>query len=134
MAVDDFSMNITRMATAGATTNVTSLNYGSGMTIVNGHSAASTLAAEISGTETLAGVLQNGGANALALSKSGAGTLTLGGINTYTGATTISGGTLALGSAGSISSSPLITVGSGAVFNVSAVSGDCYCRVINGRI
>jgi fibronectin-binding autotransporter adhesin len=123
VSIDDFSMNITRMATAGATTTVTSLNYGSGVTIVNGHNAISTLAANISSTETFAGSIQNGGSNALSLSKTGAGTLTLGGSNTYTGSTTITTGTLALGSGGSISNSPTITVGSNTFYDVSAVSG-----------
>ena len=43
-------------------------------------------------------MLQNG-TGALALTKSGTGTLTLTGTNTYTGGTTISAGTLQLGNA-----------------------------------
>jgi fibronectin-binding autotransporter adhesin len=57
------------------------------------------------------------------LTKNGAGTLTLGNTNTYTGTTTINTGTLALGSAASIANSRNISVASGAVLDVSAVTG-----------
>jgi autotransporter-associated beta strand protein len=51
------------------------------------------------------------------------GTVTLAAANTYSGITTISGGTLALGASGSIASSSLIDIRSGAFFNVASVSG-----------
>jgi autotransporter-associated beta strand protein len=51
------------------------------------------------------------------------GTWTLSAHNIYSGNTTIGGGTLALAGAGSINNSPTIDVQSGAVFDVSAVSG-----------
>jgi hypothetical protein len=55
-------------------------------------------------------------------SSSGSGTVTLGGVTTYTGATTVNSGTLSLGSAGSISSSTSLTIAAGATFDVSAQS------------
>lgn len=58
-----------------------------------------------------------------AVTKTNAGVATLFSANTYGGSTTISGGTLALGSGGSIGNSTTITVGSGATFDVHAVSG-----------
>ena len=67
-----------------------------------------------SGTTTIAPVVQNGG-----LTKSGVGTLTLSGANTYSGDTTISAGTLALTSSGSIANSPNILLAGGATFDVS---------------
>lgn len=57
------------------------------------------------------------------LAKNGFGTLTLAGTNTYTGTTAINAGTLALGGAGFIANTRNISVGSGAVFDVSAVAG-----------
>ncbi|WP_265595451.1 autotransporter-associated beta strand repeat-containing protein [Verrucomicrobium sp. BvORR106] len=48
------------------------------------------------GANLVSGVIGNGGASSLALVKSGAGTWTLNGVNTYTGGTAISEGTLAL--------------------------------------
>lgn len=57
------------------------------------------------------------------LTKSGTGTWTLSGTNTFTGGTAINAGTLKLAATGSISNSPAIRVSSGAVFDVSSVSG-----------
>jgi autotransporter-associated beta strand protein len=53
------------------------------------------------------------------LIKIGAGTLTLRGVNTYTGPTLLSAGTLALAASGSISGSPSITISAGATLDVS---------------
>ena len=57
------------------------------------------------------------------LTKSGAGILTLGNTNTFTGTTIINTGALALSSSGSIANSRSISVAGGAVFDVSAVIG-----------
>lgn len=56
------------------------------------------------------------------ITKTGSGTLTLNGTNTYTGSTTISAGKLVLGSAGSIASSSVLKIASGATFDVKAKS------------
>jgi autotransporter-associated beta strand protein len=54
------------------------------------------------------------------LIKTGSSNLVLAANNTYSGLTTVSNGVLKLTAAGSISNSPIITVSSGAVFDVSA--------------
>ena len=88
-------------------------------------SAAGTLTVETTGTSTniVEGVIANGDAP-LALVKSGSAgsTLTLSGVNTYSGDTTISAGTLALSGSGSIVNSPNIILVSGATFDVSGLS------------
>jgi autotransporter-associated beta strand protein/T5SS/PEP-CTERM-associated repeat protein len=97
--------NTPQTGDTGLTTSV-AMNLSNASTIDTSGSAA-----------TLSGVLSGSGS----LTKSGAGTLTLGGASTYTGATTISAGTLALGASGSVDSAT-ISIGSGAIFDISAVT------------
>jgi autotransporter-associated beta strand protein len=77
----------------------------------NGH----TLTINQSINTTYAGIIQNGGS----LIKTGLGTLTLTGIETFSGDTLLAEGTLALSGFGSVSSSPNITVNAGATLDVS---------------
>jgi len=62
------------------------------------------------------------GSNNLTKGGTGAGVLTLSGVNTYTGNTTISAGKLALTGSGSIATSPIITLGSAGTFDVSGLT------------
>ena len=68
---------------------------------------------------TYSGVLTGNGS----LAKSGAGAVTLSASNSYTGATTVSGGTLIVAQGGSIGSSSSTTVGSGAHLKVNGRAG-----------
>ncbi len=117
-----------KLALAGVNQTVTGLkDAGTGTTanaVVGGSATLSTLIVNNTNAYTFRGVLGGPGANEnnLALTKSGAGTLTLTAANTYTGPTNINTGVFALGSAGSLAASPLIVVGSGATFNVASVT------------
>ncbi|HET6410355.1 MAG TPA: autotransporter-associated beta strand repeat-containing protein, partial [Chthoniobacteraceae bacterium] len=91
-----------------------------GGTIENGSGTARWLFVQGNGNSNYSGTLQNGtGTGALGLSKSGLGTLTLTGINSYTHQTTLGGGVIEYGSA----SNPGITqtlstaTGTGLVFD-----------------
>jgi fibronectin-binding autotransporter adhesin len=86
--------------------------------IENGTASLATLTVNTANTDTYAGVLQNGSAGTLALTKSGAGTLILGNgdanANTYSGVTTINGGELDLNKqAGTNAIAGNLTIGDG---------------------
>ena len=69
------------------------------------------------------GTITDGGAGkTLALTKIGAGTLTLSGLNTYVGPTIVNGGTLALTVGALLTNSAVIIVASNAMLDVSGLS------------
>jgi fibronectin-binding autotransporter adhesin len=80
---------------------------------------------DVAGGTTLVygGIIANNGSGVGALSKTSAGTLTLSGVEAYTGYTMINAGTLALSTSGSIATSPRIIVAAGATLDVSGVGG-----------
>ena len=90
---------------------------GAGGVIANLAAGTSTLTTNSVASSTFSGSLQNGAAGqVLALTKQGAGTLTLSGANTYTGPTAVSAGGLRV--AGSLGAGP-VSVASGATLSGS---------------
>jgi autotransporter-associated beta strand protein len=87
--------------------------------IENASSTAATLTIKLpSGTSNYAGIIQNGtGGGALSLATSGAGTVTLSGSETYTGATTVNSGTLILSGVNAMSGG--FTINNGADLTLS---------------
>jgi len=71
---------------------------------------------------TIGGAITNGNSGVTSITKNDPGTWTLSGTNLYAGPTVINGGTLFLSGNGSISNTPLISIASGATFDVSGLS------------
>ena len=90
---------------------------GSGGTVTNSASSASTLTVGNDGTSTTFSELISDAPATMALTKTGGGILTLAGANAYSGGTTISGGTLQVGNGGASGS-----LGTGGIANNAALA------------
>lgn len=86
--------------------------------------ATRTITIGANGNYTFSGVISGAFGSGLTITNLAGttGRVTLSGVNTYNGNTTINGGTLALSVGGSIAQSPVITIGGGATFDVSALT------------
>jgi fibronectin-binding autotransporter adhesin len=107
--ISSFTVNST-LDLNGFSNQVGSL-AGSG-TVTNSSATPATLTAGGNGTNTVFGGTLADGARSLGLTKTGTGTLTLAGSDTYTGSTTISAGTLQAGSTTGLSQGSAFTVNS----------------------
>jgi len=96
----------------GNTVTVGGLSGDSTAIIENSNATAGSLIVNLSGASLYSGLLRDGTAGTLALTKSGNGTLTLDTTtNTYSGGTTLSAGTLNINSASAIGTGPLTILG-----------------------
>jgi autotransporter-associated beta strand protein len=102
---------------------INGLNGGSGGVVDSSTGAGATLTAGNNAANgNFAGTLKNT-VGALALTKAGAGTLTLSGPNTYSGLTTVSAGTLQLGASGTLPAVSILIVANGATLDLAGLNG-----------
>ena len=108
---------------ANTNLSVGSLTGSGNLTHSSGTAGARTLTIGTDNTSPAAytGVISNGTATSVAVTKSGTGTLTLSGNNSYTGLTTISAGSIDLGAAGNGTNGPLGTTAAGTSVTSGAV-------------
>ena len=97
---------------SGYSATIGTLSGSAGGTITSGSSGSITLTSTSATNSTYAGTITNG-LGTMAFAKQGAGTLTLSGSSSYTGATMISGGVLAYGASNALSDLTAVTVAGG---------------------
>lgn len=107
----------TNAAAATFLQGMTAANVKAGGAIINTAALAVTIGQALIHDSGLGATLDGG------LTKRGLNTLTLTGVNTYTGKTTVEAGTLALAGTGSIAASTTLDIKGGAVLDVSAATG-----------
>ena len=101
---------------------------GTGAVVNTGGGAAVLTVGAAGGSSTFHGAIGGGAGGSIGLVKSGAGTLTLAGANTYGGGTALGGGTLEVASAGALGSSGAISFGGGTLLYSAANTVDYSAR------
>lgn len=89
------------------------LKFANNLTATTAGDKSFVLSGSTTGTGEIGGAIVNGATGSTGLKKEGSGTWTLSGVNSYSGATTVSAGTLNVASTGNISSSSATTVDGG---------------------
>ena len=106
---------------------------GSGGVVTNSAGTTASLLINTTTTNTFSGPIRDGSSvNAISLTKSGSGTQTLNGANSYNGNTTVNAGTLAFGQA-TLPTNGIVTVTNGAVLSLNfAGTNRVAALVLNG--
>jgi autotransporter-associated beta strand protein len=118
------------IAGTGPTTGIT-INSGAGLTTINSNLALSG-SSQTMAVNNAAGLLINGVVSGtIGLTKTGAGTVTLAGTNTYTGATTINAGTLNAKAAGALGGTSNIVINGSGTLLLSASASPTTDRINN---
>jgi fibronectin-binding autotransporter adhesin len=127
-ATNSFSVNSaltvsgTGLVQLNGFSNTVAAFYGDG-TVQNNHaSTGATLTVGDAANTSFTGVLQNGAGGTLGLTKNGAGSLTLSGANTHTGATTVNAGTLIFGTATTLTATNPVTLGGTGILDINGFS------------
>ncbi len=103
--------------------SLSSVNGGTGVITNTAASGTNTLALNQSGNTSFGLIIQDGATAKTAFTKSGVGTLTISGINTFTGNLTLAGGVLQMGGTGSLLANNMPVVFNGGTFSTGATSG-----------
>jgi fibronectin-binding autotransporter adhesin len=98
---------------ANTTLNLADASLNGTFALSNNSTARTLTVAVADGTSSINGAISNGGSGAGNLTKTGQGTLILGGANTYTGTTTISEGTVALGASNRLADASSVALAGG---------------------
>jgi fibronectin-binding autotransporter adhesin len=113
--------------TAGATINQSGtglLKFTGNLTATGAGSKTLTLQGSTAGAGELSGaIVDNSATNKTSLTKTGTGSWTLSGVNTYTGATAINAGTLAIEATGSLAAGSAVTVANTATLTNNGTIG-----------
>ena len=132
LVLEGATYTFTNASANGAGANAGTLNFGGGITGAAGNTVL-TLAGANTNSNTISGVIGNGSATSMGITKSGAGTWLLAGANTYTGPTNITAGTLAFQTQASLYTgnstnwtAANITVASGATMALQVSANPAY--------